>query len=182
MTAFGKPRGRKIHTRDIKLETFEYDEERIVIEGEFIEKRLHDYQLVSGAMKPAGVIHHMKIRWLFHMPSWVIEDIEAEMPTVPYEECIETRKSVGLLKGMGIARGFTVKLKELIGDAKGCSHLFSLLMAMAPAALQGSAAHYSQRPGGFGPERKKILKFLVDSCYAWREDGQQFRKMSRQNG
>jgi len=116
------------------------------------------------------------------MPSWVIEDIEAEMPTVPYEECIETRKSVGLLKGMGIARGFTVKLKELIGDARGCSHLFSLLMAMAPAALQGSAAHYSQRPGGFGPERKKILKFLVDSCYAWREDGQQFRKMSRQNG
>lgn len=33
MNFFGKPEGRKIHTRDIKLSTYEYDNERLVIEG-----------------------------------------------------------------------------------------------------------------------------------------------------
>jgi len=176
MTAFGKKKGRKIHTRDIKLETFEYDDQRIVIEGEFLEKRLDEYQLVSGDVRPAGVMHHMKIRWLFNTSSFVIEEIEPEMPTVPYSECGETMKGLSLLKGMSIAGGFTVKLKELIGGVGGCAHFFALLMAMAPAALQGAAAHYSQRPGGYGPVREKFLRFLVNSCYAWRKEGQLVRR------
>jgi hypothetical protein len=172
MRAFGREKGRKIHTRDIKLETYEYDDDRIVIEGEFLEKRLGDYQLLlSGEIKPAGVIHHMKLRWLFNITSLVIEDIEAEMLTVPYDECSETMKGLSALKGMRLSGGFTLKLKELVGGAAGCAHFFALLTAMAPAALQGTGAHYSQRPGGYGPARERLLRFAANSCYVWREDG-----------
>lgn len=176
MGAFGRAKGKKIHTRDLKLETYEYDDQRIVIEGEFIEKRMDDYELVSGDRRPAGIIHHMKISWLFNVSSFVIEEVEAEMPTVPYDECLETVKGMGLLKGMNLAAGFTVKLKELLGGVKGCAHFFALLTAMAPAALQGAGAHYSQRPGGYGPVRDRILRVLVNSCYAWREGGQLDRR------
>jgi hypothetical protein len=176
MIAFGKTKGQKIHTRDIKLATYEFDDERIVIEGAFVEKRLYDYQLASGKKKPAGVIHHMIIRWLFNMSTFTIEDIEAEMLTVPYEECIETVKGMSLLRGMVIASGFTIKLKELIGGTKGCAHLLALLTAMAPAALQGYAAHHSQKPSGYGPERHKVVQILVNNCHPWRSNGALVKK------
>lgn len=171
MTAFGKPKGSMLHTRDIRMATHEFDDRRIVIEGTFLEKRLGDFQLASGEKRPAGVIHHMILRWLFNMETFVIEDVEVEMPEVPHEECLETLKGMALLRGMRVAGGFTVKVKELLGGTKGCAHLLSLVTAMAPAALQGYAAHRSQRPGGFGPERETVLRFLVNTCHAWRADG-----------
>jgi len=62
-----------------------------------------------------------------------------------------------------------VKLKEL-SERKGMLSPVRLLTAMAPAALQGSAAHYSQNRA-VRAGRQRVLKFLVNSCYAWREDG-----------
>jgi hypothetical protein len=43
---------------------------------------------------------------------------------------------------------------------------------MAPAAVQGFAAHRSRKPYDFDPQQAKlILKFLINTCHAWREDG-----------
>jgi len=176
MNFFGKPKGKKIHSRDIILNTYEMDDERIIIEGALVERRLYDYHLASGEKKPAGIIHHMVIRWLVNMSIFKIEDVEAEMPTAPYDECSETLNRVSLLKGVGITRGFTLKTKELIGGSIGCTHLLELLTAMAPATLQGYAAYHSQKPSGFESERNTILQFLVNSCYAWRTEGMLVKK------
>jgi len=47
-----------------------------------------------------------------------------------------------------------------------------LLLAMAPAAIQGYAAYQSKKPAVFDPDRAKmILEFLINTCRAWREDG-----------
>ena len=63
-----------------------------------------------------------------------------------------------------------MKVKEIIGDTKGCAHLTSLVIAMGPSAVQGYWAAY-------GVERSKIelhqeaVKNLINTCYIWREDG-----------
>jgi len=62
-------------------------------------------------------------------------------------------------------------LLNLAGGIKGCVHLTTLLLSMAPAALQGYWI--------FGARDKKrketsefdIGEYLIDTCWAWRKDG-----------
>jgi hypothetical protein len=166
-----KAKGDKVHTRSIEINTYEYDDRHLVVEGCLMDRRTGDYFLISGEKRPPGVVHHMVIRMLVDISTLTIEDIEAEMPTVPHEECLETLESLAPVKGMRIASGFTLKVKELIGGIKGCSHLQALLIAMAPAAIQGFGAYQSQRPSGYGSNLPLIIQFLINTCWPWREDG-----------
>ena len=52
----------------------------------------------------------MVIRIQIRGPQLVIEDIEVEMPTIPYDECIETLKSLQPIKGIPIVSGFNAKM------------------------------------------------------------------------
>jgi hypothetical protein len=71
-----------------------------------------------------------------------------------------------------ITRGFTSKVKKIAGGVNGCTHLVELMLAMAPAAIQGFAAYEAQKPSGLNKEHAEIMaKYLVNTCYAWREDG-----------
>lgn len=176
MILFGKSKGKRIHARNIELNTYEYDDQRLVIEGSLVEQRLYEYRIATGEKKPAGVIHHMIIRWLVNMSTFIIEDLEVEMPATPHKECSEMITSLAPIKGMKIAGGFTLKVKELVGGIRGCSHLMALLIAMAPAAVQGYAAYHSEKPTGFGPITTEVLQFLVNTCGPWREGGPLMKK------
>ena len=92
---------------------------------------------LTGDAHPPGTVHHMIIRMEIKGPKLIIVDIEVEMPTIPYEACLETLDCLNQLKGMPIVSGFTAKVKRLVGGRKGCCHLLSLYTAMAPAAVQG---------------------------------------------
>jgi hypothetical protein len=71
-----------------------------------------------------------------------------------------------------ITKGFTAKVKKLAGGKRGCTHLVELILAMAPAAIQGYATYQSRKQVVFDPDRAKmILEFLVNTCRVWREDG-----------
>jgi hypothetical protein len=114
----------------------------------------------------------MAIRLLVNCSNLLIEDVDVDLISVPREVCRETIDCLAPIKGLTITRGFTSKVKKLAGGKKGCTHLVELLLAMAPAAIQGFAAHQSQKPANFDPVRAKmILQFLVNTCHAWREDG-----------
>jgi hypothetical protein len=110
----------------------------------------------------------------------LIEDVDVDLISVPREVCRETIDYLAPIKGLTITKGFTAKVKKLVVGKKGCTHLVELLLAMAPAAIQGFAAHQSQKPSNFDPDRANmILQFLVNTCHAWREDGplvQRFKK------
>jgi hypothetical protein len=91
---------------------------------------------------------------------------------VPREFCRETIDCLAPIKGLAIAKGFTAKVKELVGGNKGCAHVVELLLAMAPAAIQGYASYQSRRPVNYDPAHSKMtLQFLVNTCHAWREGG-----------
>ena len=55
---------KKIHTRDIKIATFAYDDDHIVVEGELNDNRIISNFNHKGDLRPPGNIHHMFIIFL----------------------------------------------------------------------------------------------------------------------
>jgi hypothetical protein len=165
-------KGKKIHSRKIEVSTYDYDGQRIIVEGFLRDDRFQDSYLMTGEKIPPSVLHHMAIRLLVNCSNLVIEDIDVEMIAVPREVCHEIINCLAQIKGMTISKGFTLNIKKIAGGNKGCTHLVALLQTMAPAVFQGYAAYQAQKPASFDSDRKKmILHFLTNTCHAWREDG-----------
>jgi hypothetical protein len=168
MLVFGKPKGEKYHSRTIETATFDYDDERFVIEGTLTDRRFRDYQIVSGDRKPPGILHQMVIHLLVDKKSLEIEDIEVAMPVAPREECRETIDCLAPAKGLRVAGGFTAKIKDMAGGTKGCNHLVALMTAMGPAVFQGYGSYWNhKRPGHL----QDHFELLLNTCRTWREDG-----------
>jgi hypothetical protein len=172
MQSIRKSKGEKLHTRNIKVTTYDYDGQKIIVEGFLKDDRFQESRVITGEKFPSGVIHHMAIRLLVNCSNLLIEDIDVDLLSVPREACRETIGCLAPIKGLTITKGFTAKVKKLIGGKKGCTHLEELILAMAPAAIQGYATYQSRKPVVFDPDYEKmILEFLVNSCRVWREDG-----------
>jgi hypothetical protein len=172
MQSVWKSKGEKLSTRNIEVTTYDYDEERIIVEGTLRDDRFHDTHGLSGETFPRGVVHHMAIRLLVHGPDRVIEDVDVELISVPREVCRETINCLASIKGLSVTKGFTSKIKNLAGGKKGCTHLVALLLSMAPAVFQGFATHRTRKPASIDPHQAKMIyHFLVNTCHAWREDG-----------
>jgi hypothetical protein len=181
MHTIWEAKGKKLHTRNIEVTTYDYDGQRIIVEGFLKDDRFQDTYVITGEKIPGGTIHHMNIRLMVNCSNLLIEDIGVDLISVPREACRETIGCLAPIKGLTITKGFTAKVKVLAGGKKGCTHLVELLLAMAPAAIQGFAAYQSQKPSNFDPDRvNMLLQFLVNTCRSWREDGplvEKFKKM-----
>jgi hypothetical protein len=90
MKSFRESKGKKFHTRHIDVSTYEYDGQRIIVEGVLKDDRFRVSHMVTGGTLAAGAIHHMAICLLVNCSTFSIEDIDLEMPSVPREECLET--------------------------------------------------------------------------------------------
>jgi hypothetical protein len=129
-------RDRKIHTRNIEISTYEYDEEHIVVEGILKDDLLIPIYVLKKVKQPHSP-HHMIIQILIECSSFIIKDINAEMPTIPYEWCNETSDSLDPIKGLKIEPGFTSKVKKILLESKRCLHLTTLIFAIVPTVMQG---------------------------------------------
>ncbi|MGA9109360.1 MAG: DUF2889 domain-containing protein [Smithella sp.] len=172
MQSVWKSKGKKLHTRTIEVTTYDYDGQRIIIEGFLKDDRFQESHLITGEKFPPGVIHHMEVKLLVNCSNLMIEDVDVDLISVPREICNETVECLAPIKGLIITRGFTSKVKKIAGGVNGCTHLVELMLAMGPAAIQGFAAYEAQKPSGLNKEHAETMaKYLVNTCYAWREDG-----------
>ncbi len=162
----------KIHNRNFDLSTFVVDPEHLLITGEFKERNLITVYRKAGERSEPRMYHHMQVQLLVNITELKIVDIKAKMPTVPNSDiCREMENSLDKLKGLVIAPGFTQKVKKLAGGIRGCTHLTTLLISMAPVVLQG---YWIVK--GRNKERKELTRvnindYLIDTCWAWRKDG-----------
>ena len=174
-TSLNAMKQEEVHRRDHKISTYKAENHSIIVEGTLFDQRLIDIHHFSGTIRLAGIQHDMVIRLLVN-PDLTIEDVEVEMPGHPHEECPETMESLQQIKGLKISRGFTMKIKELFSQGRGCSHLSELLIAMAPAAVQGFWTAFSSDSQ---PENvdNTVKPFLTDTCWVWRKDGNAIKSL-----
>ena len=179
MIKTGKTLKQKIHTRRIEIATYEGGTDAIVVQGVLTDERLATSYRPTGETLPPGTVHHMIIRMKIRGPKLVIEDIEVEMPTVPMQECRETLDALTPLKGLPIVSGFTNRVKDLVGGAKGCAHLVALITAMAPAAVQGAWAAMTSKPRDPATFLPGAMERIKDTCRVWRSDGPKFKNIEK---
>lgn len=176
MIEIDKMKCQKVHTRNIHVATYVCETDAIVVEGRLTDKRLMDSYRSGGTVIPPGIVHDMVIRLKIKGPLLKIEDVDVEMPTVPHEDCDQTRRSLEPVIGMEIVHGFTLKVKALVGGAKGCAHLVALLTTMASAAVQGAWSAVTREPVENPDFKRHTLDRIKDTCYVWRSDGPAMKK------
>jgi hypothetical protein len=172
MQSIWKSKGKKCHTRNIQVTTYEHDGKRIIVEGVLKDERFQESHVITGETFPSGVVHHMTIRLLVDCSTLLIEEVDVDLIAVPREACRETIDCLAHIKGLTVTRGFTAKVKKMAGGVRGCTHLVELILAMAPAVIQGFGAHQSLKPQHLDSGHAKLMvQFLVNTCRVWREDG-----------
>jgi len=168
-----------IHKRNISVDTFETGDGTIMVEGKLRDDRLlPSFVYSSGKFMEPGAIHDIVVRLTVSLPRLLIEKAEADMRHVPSDICREVVTSVERLVGLEIKHGFTQKVIDSMGGIQGCLHMNNLILAMASAAVQGQWAYHSRKRGDSAmklPEFDPSL--VVNSCWLWREDGDNVRKM-----
>ena len=170
-------KGRKIHARNIEISTYEYDEEHIVVEG-ILKDDLLIPIYVSKKVKQPHSPHHMIIQLLIECSSFIIKDINVEMPTIPYEWCKETSDSLDPIKGLKIEPGFTSKVKKILRESKRCLHLTTLIFAIVPTVMQGYWTYNARKPSAGDVPSEMIDHYLIDTCWVWRKGGPRIKMLN----
>lgn len=163
-----------VQSRDIAIRTFDVGEGRVLIEGRLKD---HRYRPRAGeTFEGTFLVHDMVARLTVRGPEMIIEKVEMEMPGYPREGCTEALPWMDVLVGERIVSGFTQRMKDLIGNEKGCAHLTSLIITMGPAAVQGYWAAYGVGRSKIRPDDPRIRR-VVNTCHLWREDGPILREL-----
>ena len=129
-----------VQHRDLDIRSYDLGNGFILVEGSLID---HRYRHRAGeTCELPKVLHDMTIRLRIKGPEMLIDEAEAVMRQYPHPECTVVIPWIRKLEGMRITAGFTLKVKEIIGNTNGCSHLASLVMTMGPCAVQGYLVAY----------------------------------------
>ena len=162
----------KIHNRNLDISSYVVDDEHLLITGKFNERTLVPIYDKTGEFTDPYVFHHMQIQMLVKWSELKIVDIKAKIPDAPHDDdCKQMENSLDQIKGLVIAPGFTSKVKQIAGGTKGCVHLTTLLLSMAPAVLQGYWIFIARDKGRKDHSEFDIGDYLIDTCWAWRKEG-----------
>jgi hypothetical protein len=170
------PTRKPVHIRQTEIKTYDLGNHQVLVEA-----TLQDTRTPPPAEKlPDGqmvLVHDLVARIRVQGPDLTIVGVEAEMPHIPREMCREVLPDMQKLVGLRIISGYTQKVKNLIGDVKGCSHLTHLFLNLGPAAVQGYWAAYGRKPGARSLANPAITR-VIDSCRVWRRDGPLVRSLA----
>ena len=163
---------KKIHNRNLDVSSYVVDDDHLLITGELKERNLITIYIRTGEVVEPNVFHHMQIQLLVKTSELKIVDLHVKIPGAPHDDlCREMENSLDEIKGLVIAPGFTSKVKKIAGGIKGCVHLTTLLLSMAPAALQGYWIFEAREKHENKEQSFDIEKYLIDTCWAWRKEG-----------
>jgi hypothetical protein len=163
-----------VHNREVAIRVYDLGDHWILIEGSLIDHRYRPRP--DETFDGFKLVHDMVVRLKVRGPEMLIAEARADMPHHPMKDCTEVLPWIQNLEGLRIAQGFTMKVKDIIGEAKGCAHLTSLVMAMGPSAVQGYWAAYGVERAKMSRHPEAIRK-IMNTCYLWREDGPLIREL-----
>ncbi len=171
----------KIHTRQIDITIYTHDSDHLIVYGELKDNRLIPTYSLSMERREPVTVHGMRIAIKVELKSLTIVELEVETPQIPHKECDPVKKSLDTIVGLQLKPGFSHKVRQRVGGPKGCIHLTTLLLAMAPAALQGYWTHNDRNPEKRKLTREQMDHYLVDTCYVWRREGPWLKELTSKN-
>ncbi|MFO1427028.1 MAG: DUF2889 domain-containing protein [Steroidobacteraceae bacterium] len=143
----------------------------IEVEGQLVDTKGHEHAYGWRDPVPAGSpIHDMRVRIAFD-EQLVIREIHESTDSAPFPICRAIAPNLQRLVGVRIAGGFKKEMRARVGRTDGCTHVVTLIDALADAAVQALASHVRERGkdavvGVYGvrdPNRPP----LIDSCHAY---------------
>jgi len=165
-----------VHIRRTEIMTYDLGEHQVLVEGTLKDTRIPPSSEES-AEDSMVLVHDLVARIWVQGPDLTIVAVEAEMPHVPREMCPEVLPDMQKLVGLKIVTGYTQRIKDLIGDVRGCSHLTHLFLSLGPTAVQGYWAAYGRKPGARSLTNPAVSR-VIDTCRVWRRDGPLVRSLA----
>jgi len=140
------PHTRKLLTRRIlSCEGYLREDGMLEVEGHLRDSKGHDHTYGWRPGVPAGEpIHEMCVRMTLDAELTILA-IAASVDAAPYPTCPHIVPNLVRLVGLKVAGGFKQRLRELVGGTQGCTHVVTLLEAMANNAVQTSASSVRER-------------------------------------
>jgi hypothetical protein len=160
----------RIHKRAITVEGYRRADGWFDIEGHLIDAKDKDFELATG-LRPAGVpVHEMWVRMTIDQ-NLVIREIDAASDLMPYTgHCDQITPAYKKIVGMKLEGGFRLRVLQLMGGVRGCTHLTEIVCVMASGAIQTVAG---QLPSWHDPDKRP---FQINGCHALEETSEAVRK------
>lgn len=156
---------RGLHLRVIDMQTYARDDGLYDVEARLIDRKPFDFTRPSSPIPvPAGQsLHDLWLRVTVD-GEYVVRHIEAASDVTPWGICKEAEKTLSVLVGQRIARGWSSIVKDRLRGAASCTHLMEMLIPMATTALQGIRGLHQERTRTVTTEG---VPHKIDSCYAY---------------
>ena len=98
----------QIHNRNIDITTYAFEQDAVAIEGRLFDNRTNVSYNMFGEPRDPGPVHDLIVRMVLRLPTLVIEAVEVEMVTVPYDGCpavLESLRSIQRRKAAAKVEG-----------------------------------------------------------------------------
>jgi hypothetical protein len=172
---------RLVHTREIVCNGYARDDGLYDIEAHMVDTKGHHSNLLFKEVPIGGAIHNMRLTITVD-ERLVIHAARAQSLDAPTRWCAEVESAYARLAGIEIGSGFMREVKARLGGTRGCTHLSELLGPMATTAFQtimGLKNDPTRAVGGMvdtnGASHHTPRLPLLDTCHAWRADGEVVR-------
>jgi hypothetical protein len=154
-----------LHPRRYEFCGYEREDGLWDIEGHITDTKTYGFaNEFRGEIRPGEPIHDMCVRLTLD-DTLTVTDIEVTSDAGPYRICPDIVPNFQVMKGERIKPGWHLRLKELLGGVKGCTHIVEMMGSMGTVAYQ---TMYWRRKHSTG---EKSLP-PINTCHAFAADGE----------
>ena len=139
-----------------------------------VDTKTNEIKLLDGRPLPSGEpLHDMSVRMVVDDALTVV-DIVASTDASPFGICREATDTLGTMKGLRIAHGWSQAVRERLSGRRGCTHLTELLGPLATVAFQTLSQLRHAKPAAVDANGKPLK---IDSCYAYASDREVVKRL-----
>jgi hypothetical protein len=167
---------RDIHHRVIDMRAYARDDGLYDVESHLVDTKPFPFKRSGGPEPwPAGAaLHDLGVRLTLDA-NFVVREVAVASSVTPFGVCKETERTLQVLVGERIGRGWANIVRERLRGAASCTHLMEMLIPLATTALQGiralDTAHYNAAVNAAGEPAK------IDTCYAYSREREVVKMM-----
>ena len=152
-----------LHTRTYDFRGYKREDGLWDIEGRIVDTKTYGFpNRHRGEVGAGEPVHDMSVRLTLD-DSFTVIDIEATTDSSPFDICPQATPNFKIIKGEQMKKGWHQRLKDLLGNTHGCTHIVEMIGSMGTVAFQTMYhARSDAKHEKAGTKRPGIL----DTCYA----------------